>query len=84
MYDLVFDDKVIDFMNKLPKSIKSRIFTKLLLSKENPYRFFEKLSSKGYYKLRIGNYRAIADIDSRNRKIQVTLVGHRRNVYKRD
>ena len=50
MYDLVFDDKGIDFMNKLPKSIKSRIFTKLLLSKENPYRFFEKLSSKGYYK----------------------------------
>jgi mRNA-degrading endonuclease RelE of RelBE toxin-antitoxin system len=84
MYDLVFDDKAISFMNKLSKSVKSRIFSKLLLSKANPLHYFERLSGRKDYKLRAGNYRAIADIDSINRKIQVTLVGHRRNVYKRD
>ncbi|MBI4167875.1 MAG: toxin [Candidatus Aenigmarchaeota archaeon] len=36
-----------------------------------------------FKKLRIGDYRVIADIDQTLKKIQITLIGHRKNVYKR-
>ncbi len=33
--------------------------------------------------MRIGDFRVIADIDSNLKRIQVTLIGHRKNIYKR-
>ena len=83
MYEVIFDEEAIDFLNTLPKEIKERIFKKIISSKENPLHFFERLSGRNEYKLRIGDYRAIADIDSRQKRIKITLVGHRRNVYDR-
>ena len=50
-------------------------------AKENPRHFFERLSSRGDYKLRIGDYRVIADIDDNKKRIEITLIGHRKNVY---
>ncbi len=81
MYELIFDDGTIDFLNKLPKDIKKRIFEKILLTKENPFHFFERLTSRKDFKLRIGDYRVIADIN--NKIIQITLIGHRKNIYKK-
>lgn len=54
--------EVIDFLNKQSKDLKRRIFNKIISTKENPFHYFEKLTGRGDYKLRIGDYRAIADI----------------------
>jgi len=83
MYELIFDEEAIDFLNSLPKEIKERIFNKIISTKENPLHFFEKLSGRNDYKLRIGDYRAIADIDNNAKRIEITLIGHRKNVYKK-
>lgn len=82
MYEVIIDEEAIEFLNKLPKEIKERIFNKILSTKENPLHFFERLAERAEYKLRIGDYRAIADIDQGNRIIKVTLIGHRKNIYK--
>lgn len=82
MYEVIFDDEAIDFLNSLPKEIKERIYNKIISTKENPFHFFEGLEGRKDYKLRIGDYRAIADIDRSAGKIEVTLIGHRKNVYK--
>ena len=81
MYDIIFDEVAIDFLNILPKEIKERIFKKILSAKENPLHFFERLTGLHGYKLRAGDYRIIADIDSGQKKIKIILVGHRKNVY---
>ena len=52
-------------------------------TKENPHRFFERLKGRTDYKLRVGDYRVIADLDDRTKKIEVTLIDHRSRVYKR-
>ncbi|MBS3176790.1 type II toxin-antitoxin system RelE/ParE family toxin [Candidatus Woesearchaeota archaeon] len=83
MYDVIFDDEAIEFLNKLPKEIKERMFNKIIFSKENPFHFFERLAGRIDYKLRIGDYRVIADIDQGNRTIKVTIIGHRKNIYKK-
>ncbi|MBS3131514.1 type II toxin-antitoxin system RelE/ParE family toxin [Candidatus Woesearchaeota archaeon] len=82
MYEIRFDPEAIEFLQKLPKGIAERIWNKVMSAKENPRHFFERLAGRADYKLRIGDYRAIADIDDKSRKIEVTVIGHRKNVYK--
>ena len=81
MHEVVFDEKAIDSLNELPKQIKERIFSKIIAAKENPLHYFERLKGRKDYKLRIGDYRVVADIDINSRKIKVTLAGHRKNIY---
>lgn len=83
MYEIIFDEEAIDFLNKLPIEIKERIFNKIISVKENPLHFFERLSGRPEYKLRVGDYRIIAEIDSSAQKVEVVLIGHRKNVYKK-
>lgn len=81
MYEVRYDPEAIDFLSKLEKLLKERIFKKIESTKENPLHFFERLAERNDYKLRIGDYRVIADIDNNNKRIQVTLISHRKNVY---
>ena len=80
-YEVIFDEDAIEFLNKLPKELKERIFNKIISAKENPFHFFERLTAKIEYKLRVGDYRVIAEIDQTAQKITIVLVGHRKNVY---
>lgn len=81
MYDVIFDEEAIDFLEKLPAQVKERIFNKISSTKENPLHFFERLEGRTDYKLRIGDYRAIADIEQNDKKIKITRIGHRKNIY---
>jgi mRNA interferase RelE/StbE len=74
-----FDEEAIRFLEKLPKEIRKRIYEKIMKASDNPYRHFERLVGRQDYKLRIGDYRAIADID---KSIRITYIGHRKDVYK--
>ena len=82
MYEVIFDNKALDFLSKLPKGIRKRIYDKIISTKNNPFYFFDRLGGRKDYKLRVGDYRVIADIDSNSERIGVTLIGHRKNVYK--
>ncbi len=53
MHEIIFDLNVIDFLEKLPKETRLRIFNKILSTKSNPFRYFERLKSGKDYKLRI-------------------------------
>lgn len=82
MYEVIFDEKAIEFLEKLEYKIKERIFKKIISTKEKPFRYFERLTKRDEYKLRVGNYRVIADIDEKSKKIKVLFIGHRKNIYK--
>jgi len=82
-YSLIFDDKALDFLASLEKGLRERIYSKLEDSKENPRHFFTRLAGRDDYKLRIGDYRVVADINETEKRIEVTLIDHRKRVYKR-
>ncbi|MBS3052697.1 MAG: type II toxin-antitoxin system RelE/ParE family toxin [Candidatus Aenigmarchaeota archaeon] len=82
MYEVIFDEVAIEFLNKLPNDLKERIFKKILSTKHNPFHFFERLEGRKDYKLRVGDYRVIADIDQKTKRIEIAVIGHRRNIYK--
>ncbi len=81
MYQLIFEKKALHDLNKLEKEIKERIWSKLQLCKEDPFRFLEHLTEVDGFKLRIGDYRAIVDVDNNSKTIKVLKVGHRKNIY---
>ena len=70
-------------LKKLPKNIISNILKKLNSIKDNPLRFIEKLRSSHLWKLRVGDYRAILYLNTKEYKIHVLKIGHRKNIYKK-
>jgi mRNA interferase RelE/StbE len=82
-YEVRFDQKAVDFLNTLDKGLKERIFKKILSAKSDPFHFYERLVGRDDYKLKVGKYRIIADIDVNNRLISITLIGHRKNIYEK-
>jgi len=83
MYKLVFEKRALHDLNKLETKIKERIWNKLQTCKENPFKFFEKLTKTTSFKLRVGDWRIIADILREKGAIIILKVGHRKNVYDR-
>lgn len=81
MYSLIFEKTALVSLNKFEPQIKERIWNKLQLCKENPFRFLEHLEEIGGFKLRVGDYRAIVDIDNSTKTIKVLKVGHRKSIY---
>jgi mRNA interferase RelE/StbE len=66
---------------KLPPSLRTRIADKLAQAKHNPHHFCERLSERTEYKIRVGDYRVIVEIEPH--RIKVMLVDHRGRVYER-
>ncbi len=81
-YEIRYDRKAAEYLESLPKEISKRIVKKASDAKENPMHFFEPLENRKDFKLRIGDYRLIADIDHHLKRIEVTLIDHRKRVYK--
>ena len=81
MYEIKFGKKALEDWSKLEQDLKERIWNKLQACKENPFHFLEHLEEIKGYKLRIGDYRAILDVDKSANIIWVLKVGHRKNIY---
>lgn len=83
MYSVIYDDVALQDLGKLEKKTRKRIFEKIHSTKENPFHYFEKLTARDEYKLRVGDCRVIADIDEKTKRISILFVDHRKNVYKK-
>ncbi|MFO7619207.1 MAG: type II toxin-antitoxin system RelE/ParE family toxin [Thermoplasmata archaeon] len=82
MYDIIFDPEALEFLAKLDKKNARRIWDKIMSTKSDPHHFFERLVGREDYKLRIGDYRAIADINDTIHRVEITVIDHRKKVYK--
>lgn len=83
MYQINYDKKAEKFLDKLPYSTRRRILRKISEAGLNPFHYFERLSERKDYKLRVGDYRVIADIDEGRQLIEVRLIAHRKNAYEK-
>lgn len=62
--------------------VAKRIIQKIESTTSDPHRFFVRLVGRTEFKLRVGDYRVIADIEENRRVILVRSLGHRKNIYK--
>ncbi len=82
-HSVIFDQQVLDFIADLQADVRECIMEKISQAKENPRHFFEKLSGRPDFKLRVGDYRLTADIDDSIPQIAFTYIEHRKKVYKK-
>jgi mRNA interferase RelE/StbE len=68
-------------LGKLDPRTRVRIVQKLGQAAENPSRSLERLSSVESYKLRVGDYRVIIDVDWKRQILFVLTLGHRSTIY---
>ncbi len=82
-YTLTYTQRAERDISGLDSKTKERIGKTLLRFKEEPLKYAEKLSDPilGTYRFRIGDYRAIFDLEGN--EIVVLRVGHRREIYRR-
>lgn len=80
-FDVQFSDRARRDLRALPRDLQFRVVAKLEEASGDPARFFRRLTGAGTYRLRVGDYRVLADIDPESRTIKVAHVGHRKNVY---
>lgn len=86
-FKLLYTQKALDDLARLDKQISLRILNKLdfFTAQDNPMLFAKKLvdCKKGTYRFRIGDYRAIFDIDRAGRIIILVIltIRHRGEVY---
>ena len=83
VYKIEFSSKAKHFIKKLQKDISDRLILKFKTIKENPFRHIEHYSEKGLYKIRIGDFRALVDIDINKEMIFVRVIDKRSRVYKK-
>ncbi len=82
-YEIIFSDKALRQLKKLEKIVQGRIIAVLERIRIRPEAYVTKLVGDPGYKLRVGDYRVIMDIDNKKLTILVLKVGHRKNIYDR-
>lgn len=82
MYSIEFSKKAEEQLLNLPKEIQLRIIDVLERIKIRPHHFVKRLSGTNYFRLRIGKYRVILDIQNNKMIIYVIEMGLRSKIYK--
>ncbi len=80
-YQVIFSDLALKQLRKLDGQIGQRIISTLERIRIRPDAYVKKLVGDEGYRLRVGNYRVILDLDQEKLIILVLRIGHRRNVY---
>lgn len=82
MFEIKWEERALQELNKLEKAISLRIYKKInelksgFLSKD-----IKKIEGNNRFRLRIGDYRVLFSLE--NNIITVWKVGHRKNIYKK-
>ena len=80
-YHVIFSDLALKQLRKLDREIGQRIISTLDRIRIRPDAYVKKLVGDEGYRLRVGNYRVILDLDKEKLIILVLTIGQRRNVY---
>ena len=78
---IIWSKSAIRELQKIDRPIAKRIFEAVGKSKKEPYRYVIKLVNSPFYRLRVGDYRVILDIQENKLRILVIKVGHRKKIY---
>lgn len=86
LWKVIFTYEGEEDLNKLDKSVRERVLNKVIWLGDNFDQVIALPLSKewrGFYKLRVGDWRVIYDIDDSRRQITIHRIDRRDKVYKR-
>jgi mRNA interferase RelE/StbE len=83
MYRVILPKSVQKEIDDLPDEVARRILDRFAELERNPRPpDVKKLKGRKAWRIRVGDYRVIYEINDRAREILVVVAGHRREVYR--
>jgi mRNA interferase RelE/StbE len=83
MYNIEFSKTSEKELYKLERQVQLRIISNLERIRVRPYHFVKRLVESPYFRLRVGDYRVILDIEDDRLLVLVIEIGHRSAIYKK-
>lgn len=83
MYEILLSKKAVKFLEKLPNKTQVQILNGIEKLRFRPEVYLTKLVGETCFKLRVGDYRVIVDIEKKQLLVLVIKIAHRKNVYKK-
>lgn len=80
-FQIIWSESAANELKKLDRAISRRIYLKVSQLVENPYHNVIKMAGDPYFRLRVGDYRVIFDVQNDRLRILIIKVGHRKYIY---
>jgi addiction module toxin, RelE/StbE family len=81
-YTVVITQSVQKYLKKLPNKVADKLESEMINLEINPRPYgYIKLKGKNAYRIRVGNYRIIYEIEDRILKVTVIDAGDRKEIY---
>ena len=83
-YDIHFKPSIVKDLRPLSEALVSRVMARIEGLKSDPFpRQAIKLSGTGrLYRIRVGDYRIVYEVDTPAKQVTIHYVRHRREVYR--
>ncbi len=83
-YDIIFKPSVEKDFRSLPKSVIARVLVWIERLKDDPLprQAIKLADAEQLYRLRVGDYRIVYEVDAQARQVTIHYVRHRREVYR--
>ena len=82
-YAVKWHPQAFKILKKLPDILIQRVLSKMDAVIQDPFRFLERYEGENLYKLRIGNYRALIEVNPEQKLLLIQVFDHRARVYNR-
>lgn len=83
IFEVEWHPKASKNLSRLPKFLIERVLKKVDEVKKDPFRFLEHFEKEKVYKLRIGDYRALVEVDFDTTTLYILVFDKRGRVYER-
>jgi mRNA interferase RelE/StbE len=80
-FNVLLHSRATRFLERLDPPLRSRIVEQLKELRDSPQQKGERLMQSSFWRLRVGDYRVIYEIDRNQGRVIVLFIGHRRDVY---
>ena len=81
-YELKIQRNAQKSLSKISEPFQTKIINKIYNLSNNPYYNSKKLIGRDAYRIRVGNYRVIYEINNNNELIILVInIGHRKEIY---
>jgi len=84
MYEIIYDKRILKDIKKIPSKKLKIIFEKIEHLKKNPKKKgIKKLLGFDGYRMQVGEYRVLFQIDTKRKIIKIFRIKHRKEVYRK-
>jgi mRNA interferase RelE/StbE len=83
VWQVIWSEKSVKQLEKLDKKNAQRVYDKVLDCAQDPFKNVTRLANSPFYRLRVGDYRVILDLQQSKMIIFVVETDHRSRIYKK-